>query len=76
MSARSHQSGVPWILWPFWAIWRLIAFIVGLTGRLLAVVLGLVFGIVGLTLTVTVIMAPIGIPLLVFGALLVIRGLF
>ncbi len=76
MSARRHQSGVPWFLWPFWAIWRLIALIVGMTGRLIAVVLGLVFGIVGLILTVTVVLSPIGIPLMLFGALLVIRGLF
>ncbi len=76
MSARRHTTGVPWILWPFWAIWRLIALIVGLTGRLIAVVLGLVFGIVGLILTVTVVLSPIGIPLTLFGALLVIRGLF
>jgi hypothetical protein len=37
---------------------------------------GLVFLIVGVILTVTVIGAIVGIPLIVFGLLLIIRGLF
>ena len=76
MTTEYKEKQVPWILWPFWAIWRLIALIVSLTGRLLAVILGLLIAIVGVILTVTVILAPIGIPLILFGGLLVIRGLF
>jgi hypothetical protein len=64
------------LFWPFVAIWNLIAHIVTLTGRLIAVVLGLVFVLVGVILTVLVIPAPIGIPLLLFGILLVVRGLW
>jgi hypothetical protein len=74
---RSTKSKhTPWILWPFIALWRLVAGIVGLTGRLLAVVLGLVLMIVGAVLTVTIIGAIAGVPMLIVGFLLVIKGLF
>jgi len=66
----------PWYLWPFAAIWNLVAYIVMLTGRLLAVILGFVFIILGVLLTVTVIGAIIGIPLGVIGVLMIIRGLW
>ncbi len=66
----------PWILRPFIWSWNLIAYIVTLTGRLLAVVLGLVLMIVGAILTVTVVGAIIGIPLIIIGLLLVVRGLW
>ena len=66
----------PWFLWPFAAIWNLVAWIVGLTGRMIAVVLGLVFLIVGALLTITVVGAILGIPMIIFGLLLVIRGLW
>jgi len=49
---------------------------VKLTGRLVAVLLGLLLLIAGAILTVTVVGAILGIPLLVLGFLLVMRGLF
>jgi hypothetical protein len=66
----------PWYLWPFAAIWNLVAWIVSLTGRMIAVILGLVFLIVGALLTITVIGAILGIPMIILGLLLVIRGLW
>lgn len=66
----------PWILWPFKAIWDLLALIFKLTGRLVAMVIGLVIAIVGFVLTILVISAPIGIPMMIFGFLLMVRGLF
>jgi hypothetical protein len=74
MTAKSHA--LPWPLWPFWALWRLIIGIVEFTGRLVAVVLGLVLLVVGALLTVTVIGAILGVPLLFVGLLLVLRGIF
>ncbi len=71
-----HRRHVPWYLWPFWAIWRLVIGIVAATGRLVAVVLGLVFLIVGVVLTVTIVGAIVGIPFIIFGLLLIGRGLF
>ena len=72
----AEQKRVPLLLWPFWAIWKLLELILKLTGRLVAAVLGLVILIVGVVLTVTVLAAPVGIPLIVFGFLLIIRGFF
>lgn len=76
MTEAKHARRIPLILWPFWALWKLIAGIVTATGRLVAVILGLVFLIVGVVLTVTVVGAIVGIPFLIFGFLLTLRGLF
>lgn len=73
---HSHHKPIPWILWPFWAIWKLVVGIVAGTGRLVAVILGLVFMIVGAVLTATIVGAIVGIPFLVFGFLILLRGLF
>ena len=72
---RSHNR-VAWYFWPFVALWRLLALIIGLTGRLVAIILGIVVMILGLLATLTVVGAPVGIPLMIFGFLLVIRGIF
>jgi len=81
MSVKTHHhhgrgNHVPWILWPFWAIWKLVEFILSLTGRLLAVVLGLILMIVGVVLSLPLIGAIIGVPLIIIGFLLTLRGLF
>lgn len=64
------------LLWPLIALWRLLSTIVALTGRLLALIIGVVFLIVGFVLTVTVVGAVVGIPLIALGLLFIIRGLF
>lgn len=69
-------SKTPWYLWPFAVLWNLLAWIISLTGRLVAAILGLVFLIVGLILTITVVAAPVGIPLIIFGFLLMVRSIF
>ncbi|PWB50596.1 MAG: hypothetical protein C3F13_16730 [Anaerolineales bacterium] len=66
----------PCLLRPFIWLWNFIAWIVGLTGRLLAVILGAVIMILGILLTITVVGGIIGVPLIVLGLLLVIRGLW
>lgn len=76
MSTNVESRSVPWYLWPFWAIWRLLTFIVELTGRLIAVILGLALMVVGVLASLTVIGAVIGIPLIIIGFLLTLRGLF
>jgi len=70
------RKRTPWYLWPFVAIWDLITWILKMTGRLVAAILGLVFMIVGAILTVTVIGAVIGIPLIIFGFALMVRSIF
>ena len=64
------------LLAPFKLLWDLLAGILNLTGRLVGVILGLVLMIVGVVLTVLIITSPIGIPLIVFGGLILIRALF
>jgi hypothetical protein len=71
-----EKHHVPWYLWPFWAIWRLLATVVELTGRFLAMVLGLVLILAGVLVSLTVIGAIIGIPLAIIGVLLLLRGIF
>lgn len=65
-----------WLLWPCLAIWRLFTLVLALTGRTIAVALGLALLIAGAVLTATVIGGFLGIPLMVIGGLLVLRGLF
>ena len=75
--AMTHKKKhVFWLFWPFVALWRLVAGIVEMTGRLVAVILGLVLMIVGVVVSLTVVGAIIGIPLVVVGFLLMLRGLF
>lgn len=71
-----EKRRTPSLLWPFVALWNLITWILQLTGRLIAAVLGLVFMIVGVLLTVTVIGAVVGLPLIVFGFMLMVRSIF
>jgi len=74
MSTETKKT--PWYLWPFVALWRLVTGILVLTGRLVAVILGLVFVLFGALLSATVVGAIVGVPLILFGGLLVVRGLF
>jgi hypothetical protein len=67
---------IPWYLWPFAAIWKLLAVIVELTGRFVAMVLGIVLIIVGVIVSLTIVGAIVGIPLASIGLLLLLRGMF
>ena len=73
--ARTDRS-VPLLLWPFWALWKMISWLLVVCGRLVCGVLGFVLALMGGLFTVTVIGAPVGIPLAVVGLLLVWRALF
>ncbi len=64
------------LLFPLVLVWKLVALVVGLTGRLLAVTIGLAFVVVGGVLCVTVIGLLPGILLGLFGLAMVVRGLF
>lgn len=66
----------PWYLWPFVALWKLLATIVELTGRFVAMVLGIVLILVGILVSLTIVGAIIGIPLAIVGLLLLLRGMF
>lgn len=72
----STQSNVPILLWPFYAIWRLLTFILNVVGRLLCALLGIAIMIGGIAITLSVVGAPLGIPLASLGFLLLVRALF
>lgn len=71
-----EERRVPWILWPFYALWRLLTFIVEATGRLVLAVLGIALMVVGLVISLTIVGAPIGIPIAILGLLLLLRAFF
>ena len=64
------------IVWPFAAVWHLAAFILEATGRLLVVLLGLIAVILGVLISLTIVGAVVGVPLILFGIVLIVRGLF
>ena len=70
------KKHIPWYLWPFAALWKLLAVIVEMTGRFVAMVLGVVFIIVGVIISLTIVGAIVGIPLAIIGLLLLLRGMF
>ncbi len=73
----SHaEPRVPWYLWPFFAVWRLVTFLLNATGRLICGVLGIVLMAVGSVVTLTIVGAPLGVPLILLGFLLLARALF
>ena len=72
----TRRRSVPCLLWPFWAIWRLIITIVSMTGRLIAVLLGIVLVVVGIILSLTIVGAIIGIPMVLVGLMMIVRGIF
>jgi len=75
MTTQTKQF-IPWYLWPFAAIWKLLAVIVEMTGRFVAMVLGLVLILIGFIVSLTIIGAIVGIPLAIIGLLLLLRGIF
>lgn len=75
MSERAGPR-VPWPLWPFYLIWKLATALLVATGRLLCAVIGVVLLIAGVTIALTILGAPLGIPIALLGVLLVLRALF
>jgi hypothetical protein len=72
----TRAKRTPWFLWPFYALWRLLTFILNATGRLVLAVLGITLMVVGWVITLTVVGAPLGVPLAILGFLLLLRAFF
>lgn len=64
------------LVWPLEALGRLVALLFELSGRFIVVVSGMVLIVLGVVISLTVIGAIVGIPMLLLGFLLVVRGLF
>jgi hypothetical protein len=75
MIDRVHDR-TPVLFWPFVGLWRLLTFVLAMTGRILCAVLGMVLTGAGVLVMLSVVGLPVGIPLAVFGALLIARALF
>jgi hypothetical protein len=77
VSMTNQTNGrIPWYLWPFAMLWKLLATIVELTGRFVAMVIGILLIIAGVLVSLTIVGAIIGIPLAIVGFLLLVRGIF
>ena len=76
MTTTTQKKQIPWYLWPFAAIWKLLTVILEMTGRFVAMVLGIVLVIVGVIASLTIVGAIVGIPLGIIGLLLFFRGMF
>ena len=74
--AENKERGIPWILWPFYAVWRLLTFILNITGRIISAFIGLALMAAGISITLSIVGAPLGIPMAAFGFLLLVRALF
>ena len=76
MIAVMSDRDVPILLWPFYAIWRLLTFVVEMVGRLICALIGLALMAAGTAITITILAAPIGIPIAAVGFLLLVRAVF
>ena len=76
MIADMSDRDVPILLWPFYAIWRLLTFVVEMVGRLICALIGLALMAAGTAITITILAAPIGIPIAAVGFLLLVRAVF
>ncbi|MCH8334590.1 MAG: hypothetical protein IIC61_01745 [Proteobacteria bacterium] len=72
----STPSSMPILWWPFYAVWRLLTFVLKVIGRLVSALLGIGLMIAGVAVTLSVVGAPLSIPLASLGFLLLIRALF
>lgn len=62
--------------WPFRIVFHLAEFLFALIMRLILVIVGLAFLAAGMVLTITIVGALIGIPLVIVGCLLIVRSIF
>ena len=70
------ERDVPILLWPFYAIWRLLTFVLELVGRVLCAMIGIALMAAGTAITITILAAPVGIPIAAVGFLLLVRAIF
>lgn len=76
MTSLTLRHRTPWILWPFAVVWDLLAFFLVALGRVLTGITGFLLMAVGVIIALTVVGAPLGIPLAALGFLLLVRSVF
>ena len=75
MKIRTYTK-THWLLWPFLFVFRLVGFIIAAVGKLVGAVIGFALTVVGFALTVTLIGAGVGVPLMIFGILMMLVSIF
>jgi len=76
MPGLAVRHRTPLLLWPFAVIWDLLTFFLVALGRLLTGLTGFLLMAVGVLIALTVVGAPLGIPLAALGLLLMVRSAF
>lgn len=64
------------LCWPFVLIFKLIGLIINIVGKFAGGLIGLGLIVLGLFITFTIIGAPLGIPMVIFGFLIMIKAIF
>jgi hypothetical protein len=64
------------LLWPIVALGQVVRFLLKSAGRLAFILFGFVLVMVGVMVSFTIVGACIGIPLILLGVSLILRGLF
>lgn len=64
------------IFLPFTLLWWLVGIVFILAGKLVTAGIGLIVLLIGLALCITLIGLPLGVIFTIFGALLMIKGIF
>ena len=64
------------LLWPFQLIWVFISFLFGLMVAVISIVAAIVTIVLGVILTITLLGSFMGIPLIILGALLLLKTFF
>ena len=64
------------IFWPFQLIWFVVGFVFHVLGWVASIVASLFLVILGIVLTCTILGAFMGIPLVLFGILLLLKSIF
>lgn len=64
------------LTWPFRMLWSLIGVIFLAVGKLLTLLIGLLLVVAGVLLACTLVGAFVGVPMILFGLLLILRSLF
>lgn len=64
------------LLFPFKLAMFIVESVFRLTGKLITIALGFTISAIGVILSLTIVGAIIGIPLLILGVLMIIKGIF
>ena len=64
------------LFFPITLALKIVESLLKLTGKLIVVLLGFVFTIIGIILSLTIIGAIIGIPMIILGLTMIIKGVF